>query len=705
MKRILTAVLFMAMLVVGLAGCDSTGENTETDTPEAVDVECIYTIVRGDNCSKEETDGAVRLRNTLEEYGIQAVLVTDWVNRGENVEEHRYPNEILFGDTNRAESEAAVAALNNGARGMVNYSVSSDGEDYILAACPGYVDKAVDVLLSVFTEDLTRLGSAPVEVDVREEHSFPMEDITICGVSVEEFEYILYENSYKDAMIDDIQKLSDLIFDACGTRIPLEREAPIYTGRSIRIGEGLDAEVQAGGSFSYGVIPTADGLIVEGKDVWNDWAALDALITEIENAIPGGGVLAIDEPIRRITDPAEDEPDSQLILAAWTISAPHMTEEYQVAEIAECGYNQIIIVKPDDDTQFHNLAKWMAKYELRGLWYHWSMALEQWQADNKEFRDLEAEYMDTSVVWGHLIKDEPNVTMYEDLKTMKDIYMAAHPGKVAYVNLFPNYANADQMKVETYQEYVDRFFEVFQPEYASVDIYPLNVGNKIINGYFENLDVFSTACRENKVPFGVYIQTVSFAASKRTPVEQEMRWQAYNALAFGATNIEYFTYRTPDSSTEEFKNALIARDNTKTERWYGAQQVNGELAAMGEAFLQYDHLGCWGVNMQNAPSYFQFDNQYADFDAIGKVTVTDDKTLLMGGFAAKEGDGKAFICVNTADPGTGAADIQVTMQLENGYTGAVLYQMGEKSALQPDANGCIGFTLACGEGVFVELTR
>ncbi len=702
MKRVLTALLTLA-LGLCLASCDTAPAETEAEKKEPV--ASIYTIVRGDSSSQEETDGAVRLRNTLKEYGIEVQLVTDWVKRGENVEEHRYPNEILFGDTNRNESIAAYEALHTGERGMVDYAVSSDAEDYILAASPGYVDEAVDALLAVFTEDLTRLESTPVEVDASRKHAFPMEDITIAGVSVEEYDYILHSNTYSDYMISDLQVLSDLIFNACGTRIPVQREAPIYDGLAIHVGRRLDAEVQAGGNFSYALIPSADGLIVEGQDVWNDWAALDVLITEIENAMPAGGALAIDKPIRRITDPAEDEPASQLILAAWTISSPDMTEEAQIAEIAECGYNQIILVKPDDDALFHNIAKWMAKYELRGLWYHWSLALEQWQADGNQFRDIEDEYMDSSVVWGHLLKDEPNVTMYNDLKTMQDIYAAAHPGKVPYVNLFPNYANADQMKVETYQEYVDLFFDTLNPGYASFDTYPLNVGNKIIDNYFVNLDVFSTACRENNVPFAVYIQTVSFATSKRTPIEPEMRWQAYNALAFGASNIEYFTYRTPNSSTENFKNALIDRDNQKTERWYGAQNVNRELAAMGDAFMQYRHLGCWGVNMQNAPKYFYFDNQYDGFDAIGKITVTDDNALLMGAFEAKEGDGHAFICVNTADPGTGSKTITITMTLENGYTGITLYQKGEKTVLSADASGCISFTLDCGEGVFAELTK
>ena len=127
MKR--KSLLFLTTLLAALTltGCQTDGQ---TDTTEETypNVEPIYTIVRGDLSSQEETDGAVRLRNTLAEYGIKVELVTDWIKRDANGEDHRYPNEIIFGDTNRNESIAAYEALHIGARDMVNFSVTSDAE-------------------------------------------------------------------------------------------------------------------------------------------------------------------------------------------------------------------------------------------------------------------------------------------------------------------------------------------------------------------------------------------------------------------------------------------------------------------------------------------------------------------------------------------------------------------------------------------------
>ena len=264
MKQLIT-ILALLVCLTGMTACEADTPETDTET-EAVSAECIYTIVRGDSSSKEETDGAVRLRNALQEYGFTVELVTDWVNRGENVEDHRYTNEILLGDTNRQESEAAYAALCTGTPDMVNYTITSNENHYILAASAGYVDEAVTELLALFTEDLSRLGTAPVEVHVSEKHVFPLDDIIIDGVSIGTYEGIVYENTYSQDMVADVEGLSRVIFNACGTTLPVLRESPLLTGTYIRVGEDLDAAVQSGGDFSYGIVPYEGGLLLEGQD-------------------------------------------------------------------------------------------------------------------------------------------------------------------------------------------------------------------------------------------------------------------------------------------------------------------------------------------------------------------------------------------------------------------------------------------------------
>ena len=91
--------------------CNSTAAGGGDDTAEPVQQRdpAVYVIVRSDNGSQEETDGAVRLRKYIRDtMGIEIDLQTDWVKRGE--EPPVGTKEILIGATNRPESSATAAS-------------------------------------------------------------------------------------------------------------------------------------------------------------------------------------------------------------------------------------------------------------------------------------------------------------------------------------------------------------------------------------------------------------------------------------------------------------------------------------------------------------------------------------------------------------------------------------------------------------------
>jgi hypothetical protein len=256
-----------------------------------------------------------------------------------------------------------------------------------------------------------------------------------------------------------------------------------------------------------------------------------------------------------------------------------------------------------------------------------------------------------------------------------------------------------QLGNKDYEEHLTQFFDTVHPDYLSVDVYPMD-RDGIGGYYFDNLDQFSTACRNHGIPFAVYIQSVSFHHIKRLPTGADMRWQAWCVLSFGATNIEYFTYRTPDSKSEVFLPALIDRDNTRTDRWYAAKEINREIAAMEDAFLAYRNLGAFTHRGEEAGAYAQFRNQYHDFTVLEEIR--SETPLLIGAFAAAEGDGYAFTAVNLTDPGMDSLPVSASFRLADGCS-ALLWQKGTCTELPADSDGFIQITLDCGEGVFVEI--
>jgi len=388
MKRIVILFSALLLLAVVIVGChsvgsgDGTGTDSETSLPE---LENIYTIVRAVKSSQEELDATIRLAKELKALGYTIEIKDDWIPRDADVDEHRNAHEILVGKTNRRESTVSYEALKLDTRDMLDYALRSDNEDYIIAAAPNCLDTAIDAFLAMVVDDLTRLEKAPIETSILMAHKFPLEDIVISGVSIQDYQAIVYEADYSSDMIDDVVALSDVIFGACGVRIPIEKAGNAYEGNVIRIGEGVDAEVKAGGDFSYVMLPSADGLRLEGRDVWSDWCAMDAFMTVIKNGFETGGTLAIDEPVKRITDSSKDDPLAMLQIAGWVISAADMTTEAQFAEVADCGFNQLIINEPDAPGMLHDYCKWMAKYQIRAMWSVSEANFWGWQNNGNKF--------------------------------------------------------------------------------------------------------------------------------------------------------------------------------------------------------------------------------------------------------------------------------------------------------------------------------
>lgn len=710
MKAALLLVLLSALFV--LCACDSASDGG-SDTPSAETKPsaepAIYVIVRSDNGNKEETDGAVRLRKYIrEELGMEIDIETDWIQRGEDVENHRFAHEIIFGNTNRNESIAAYASLYIGTPDMVDYTLSSSGDHYVIAASSGNVDDAVTQFISHLEANPDMLHTAPIEMNDSRVHDFPLDDITVMGQSITDYRAIVYPIAYNQQLIADVQNISDLIYHGLGVRIPIYNEKDKNVpadGKVIRIGARADEGILNAGSFSYVLDFTDNGIILDSADMYNDTRAMEALTVLLEGGMAAGGTLALDDSCDVRLENHADQP--RLEISAWLYGATELDEESQFAEVKDCGFNQVIMQKSGDADLFHQHCKWLAKYELKALWhdpnYHISDEVTPESAESLIKIDANS-YAHCDITWGHQLRDEPNAALFDSLAVAYDLYDAQTDDKIPYINLFPSYANEQQLGTPTYEEHLKQFFDKVDPQlYTSVDIYPLNIASSINSDYFYNLDVFATECRTRGIPFGVYIQSVSFNKNKRTPDEQEMRWQAYCALSFGAQDIEYFTYCTPISTTEDFKDALVDLNNEKTERWYGAQSVNRALHLMSDAYMQYDNLGAFTVNPTSA-GFMKFSNQYKDFDAIADVSVSDNRPVLIGAFASDTAEhSRAFTCVDLGDPGLEmASPTEVTVQLTDAVT-ATMYYKDTVTTLTPDENGCITFTLQNGDGAFITL--
>ena len=80
---------------------------------------------------------------------------------------------------------------------------------------------------------------------------------------------------------------------------------------------------------------------------------------------------------------------------------------------------------------------------------------------------------DTPQVWGYSLQDEPNASDFSKLGQRVAAIRQQRPGKLAYINLFPDYASAGQLGAPTYEDYLTRFQKEVNVDVLSMDHYPI----------------------------------------------------------------------------------------------------------------------------------------------------------------------------------------------------------------------------------------
>jgi hypothetical protein len=154
------------------------------------------------------------------------------------------------------------------------------------------------------------------------------------------------------------------------------------------------------------------------------------------------------------------------------------------------------------------------------------------------------------------------------------------PGKVAYVNLYPNDASAAQLGTKTYEEYLARFVRVVRPQLVSYGNFGVQYSLDLRNSaraasYLANLlDVRRVALRDG-LPFWTAIGSNQIRPSTPVPSPANLAVQAFASLAAGSRGVAWFTYY---AGTYEY--APVGRDGRRTATWSYLRMVNAQVRAL-----------------------------------------------------------------------------------------------------------------------------
>jgi hypothetical protein len=202
-----------------------------------------------------------------------------------------------------------------------------------------------------------------------------------------------------------------------------------------------------------------------------------------------------------------------------------------------------------------------------------------------------ADYKNHPALFGYYILDEPNASKFPRLGEIVRYLAAKDPLHPAYINLFPTYANSQQLGTETYEQHVAAYMATVKPSFLSYDHYPIT-GKGLRPDYYRNLEIIRQAALDANAPFWAF--TLSVAHADYLPATLgRLRLQLYSDLVYGAKGLQYFTYATPTGNDYDWKPALIDAQGNPTPAHDLARQVNAEVRAVEALVLRWDSEGVY----------------------------------------------------------------------------------------------------------------
>jgi hypothetical protein len=293
----------------------------------------------------------------------------------------------------------------------------------------------------------------------------------------------------------------------------------------------------------------------------------------------------------------------------------------------------------------------------------------------------------------HLI-DEPGAAQFPALGKLVSYLRQRDPAHLAYINLFPTYANNEQLGtkgdvVTAYREHLRLYVEQVKPSLISYDHYQFKLKGDG-DQYFLNLAMIRRAAQETGVPFLNIVQACTWAPdAMRIPNADELRYLVYSTAAYGAQGISYYVYAHPNHH-----GSLVSLDGTPGPLYHAVKSYNREFVAIAKELRPLRSLGVYHTTMRE--SGCEPLPADAAFRVESGLPPASPRGFLLGFFGAAEKpthvvavnlDYKAGATTSLKGPGT----------LELFDAGAALWTSGKRPAIE--------LTLPPGGGALVKVAR
>jgi hypothetical protein len=294
--------------------------------------------------------------------------------------------------------------------------------------------------------------------------------------------------------------------------------------------------------------------------------------------------------------PAVVKPNAQTSPVKPAISATNQTEQpffpvmawnhapndiAVLKKMKECGLTVAGFVYPGTLDACQSVGLKGIVYDARTAGYDWTQVDATIARSN--VTSLVAETGKHPAVYGYYLRDEPPAGYFQGLATVASLVREMAPGKWAYINCFPNYADNSQLQSTNYMDHLETFVNTVHPTVLSYDNYSIMDDGSLREVYWSNLEAMGTVARKYNLPFwNIILAAAHF--NYREPTAADYRFQVYSSLAYGARGIAYFTYFAPQVGN--YRMAPIDQFGNETPNWHNMQNINLQIQKLAPTLLQ-----------------------------------------------------------------------------------------------------------------------
>lgn len=365
-----------------------------------------------------------------------------------------------------------------------------------------------------------------------------------------------------------------------------------------------------------------------------------------------------------------------------------------LASIRECNFTLAGFVRPEDLPLCEKLGLAALIIDREGF-----LPAKEWgkMTDSEiegRVRRMVRESAQSPAVLGYFITDEPGAAVFPALAKAVQAVKKYAPGKLAYINLYPDYAtlgakNKSQLETESYTEYLERFVSEVQPQLLSYDNYmvqySLDLKDKTKSAsYYNNLLEMRRIALKYHLPFWNIVSANRVRPTTTIPSQANLAFQTYTTLACGGRGVSWYMYYAGG-----YQYAPIDKTDHKTLTWYYLREVNRQAAILGPMMNRLVSTGVFFTSPPPVESLPVLPGRL-----VGKIE--SDSPMMVGEFQGDSGAEYAMV-VNLSLESTAAFKLRTVQPRTNVL--AVSAADGSLAAMDSTA----GLWLTAGQGVLIKM--